>query len=123
MNQKRKPVIGEILYDLNVGNAAGRGREQVLTPRRVTKVGRKYFTCETLDPRPYVVEFHIDSWRQKSEYSQDHELWESPEAWEEARTVSKKLHELQDQFRAFGTTRFTNDQVHRMHAILKEGQP
>ncbi len=39
-----KPAVGQVLYSLNVGNAA-RGRERVLTPVVVIKVGRKYFTC------------------------------------------------------------------------------
>ena len=39
---KTKPVVGQVLYSLNVGNAA-RNCGQVLTPVTVVSVGRKYF--------------------------------------------------------------------------------
>lgn len=39
-----KPKLGDILYSLNINNAA-RNVKQELTEVTVTKVGRKYFTC------------------------------------------------------------------------------
>ncbi len=43
MGEMRKPTVGETLYSLNIGNAT-RGKVQKLTPVKVLKVGRKYFT-------------------------------------------------------------------------------
>lgn len=62
MPERKKPEVGQVVYSLNVGNAA-RNREQVLTPLKVTKVGRKYFTAlEDGYPDHLSVQFHIDSW-------------------------------------------------------------
>lgn len=72
---KRKPVKGEVLYDLNVGNAA-RHCEQVLKPTEVIKVGRKYFTCKHVGGWQET-EYEIGTWRQKTNYTADHFLYES----------------------------------------------
>jgi len=77
---KRKPIIGETLYSLNVGNAVGRGREQKLIPMIVHAVGRKYFTLKPPGWNRFV-EFHLHSWRQKTEYSEDHRLYETEQQW------------------------------------------
>lgn len=77
---KRKPQIGETLYSLNVGNAFRHGVEQKLTPMVVTAVGRKYFTLRYKDWNIFV-DFHIDTWRQKTQYCEDHKLYESEQDW------------------------------------------
>jgi hypothetical protein len=77
---KRKPKIGETLYSLNVGNKAGRGREQKLTPMTVYSVGRKYFTLKRVDWNIFT-EFHLDTWRQKTEFCEDHKLYETEQEW------------------------------------------
>lgn len=92
---KRKPIIGETLYSLNVGNKAGRGREQKLTPMIVHSVGRKYFTLKQGDWNIFV-EFHIDAWRQKTEYCEDHKLYETEQEWldeEESKKYCKVIYE------------------------------
>lgn len=90
---KRKPIIGETLYSLNIGNAAGRGREQKLTPMIVYSVGRKYFTLKHPDWNRFV-EFHIDTWRQKTELCEDHQLYETEQQWldeKEAATICQTI--------------------------------
>ena len=80
---RAKPVEGQIVYSLNVGNAA-RGKEQALTPMKVVKVGRKYFTCSAAyQSYPEGVRFHLSNWREKSDYSPEHQLYETEQAWEE----------------------------------------
>jgi hypothetical protein len=78
---KRKPVVGETLYALNVGNAARR-REQSLTPVEVVAVGRKYFRTK---PEGLIHEntFYLSNWGQKTEYAEDTRLYESPQEWED----------------------------------------
>ena len=81
MKYPRLPILGETLYSLNVGNAA-KNCEKILTPVEVTKVGRKYFEITFKDHwRPIV--FHIDNWYEKTEYSSDFSLYESPQQWED----------------------------------------
>jgi len=78
----KKPVVGQILYSLNVGNAA-RNYEQILTPVEVVKVGRKYFTLHEVGQkyRTRDVKFHIDSWKEKTEYCSNYCLYETEQEW------------------------------------------
>lgn len=93
---KRKPVLGEKLWDLNVGNAARRGMPQVLTPVTVTKIGRKYFTCKDADEWGREIDYHIETWEQKTEYCVDHRLYEAKEEYldqKEGQEITKQISE------------------------------
>jgi len=80
-NIKPKPVVGQILYSLNVGNAA-RNCPQVLTPVKVTKVGRKYFECNAVNGYPREVKFHLDTWREEAGgYCARNHLYETEQEW------------------------------------------
>lgn len=77
----KTPTIGQLLYSLNVGNSA-RTRPQELTPVLVRKVGRKYFTCSPPDSSEWAnVTYHLEDWREKSEYSPNSKLYESNRQW------------------------------------------
>lgn len=95
--------VGQTLYALNVGNEA-RGREQVLTPGTVTKVGRKYFDFQFKD-HWRAITYHIDTWAEKSEYSATYQLYESPKAWEDSKR-SKELCESIHKSFEYGYNRF-----------------
>lgn len=78
---KSIPIIGQTLYSLNVGNMA-RNREQELTPVIVRSVGRKYFTTSTEEAPHHEKNYHLENWREKTEYSANSELYESRQEWE-----------------------------------------
>lgn len=80
MKTKRKPIIGEKLFTLNVGNAARR-TPQVLTPVIVAKVGRKYFTTHAEGQFKVEREFHLENWREKTDYSPDAVIYESEQEY------------------------------------------
>ena len=78
---KRKPIVGERLYTLNIGNNA-RQIAQILTPVTVAKVGRKYFTVIRVGEWPLATEFRIDDWLERpSGYSANHALYETEQEW------------------------------------------
>ena len=81
LQKMKKPEVGQTLYSLNVGNAA-RGKPQELAPVKVTKVGRKYFTCHG---RPY----YIKNWREKTDYMPESNLYSSPQEYKEAKEATK----------------------------------
>ena len=88
---KKKPTIGQTLYSLNVGNAA-RNTPQVLTPLKVTKVGSKYFT---LGEGWREAQFHLSSWREKSDYTSDHRIYETEQSYKdekEEREISNRIY-------------------------------
>jgi hypothetical protein len=84
MNKKREnPVVGQILYSLNVGSAA-RNCPQMLGPVRVISVGRKYFTvlkdgcsdwCKT--------KYYLEDWREVSDYTPDTRLYVSEKEYDD----------------------------------------
>lgn len=100
---KRKPIVGETLFDLNVGNAARKPRVQELTPVTVKTVGRKYFTCAPSEGqyRPETT-YEIESWEQKTEYCRDHKLYETAQEWEDEREAAEIHAELRAGFNHYG---------------------
>jgi len=79
---KEKPVKGQKLYSLNVGNSARHSKKE-LTEVEVIKVGRKYFTCCPKNgSRWQEVQYHIDGWFEKTDYSATSVLYKSHEELE-----------------------------------------
>ena len=116
---KLNPIVGQIVYSLNVCNAA-RNREQVLTPFIVSKVGRKYFTAQP-DGKPYGArDYHIGSWRQKTDYSPDSELYADPKEWEDKKAASEISARIHQEFGHYSKSSQTLDQLRRIAAILDE---
>lgn len=88
---KTKPKIGQIVYSLNVGNAA-RNREKKLTPLVVMKVGRKYFTAG------HIV-FLIDGWHENTIYSSTHKLFASEQEYLDTKETKEICVEFSNMFR------------------------
>jgi len=83
---REKPKIGQILYSLNVGNAARYGREQKLTPVTVTKVGRKYFYCKVGN---YLeTQYHLKTWEETGQ-NIGSVLYLNAEEWEDAKEADR----------------------------------
>lgn len=78
----KKPIVGQVLYSLNIGNAA-RKCEQKLTPMVVTRVGRKRFYCAPQEyPGQRETAFFLDDWSHDNRgYCQDHQLYETEQDW------------------------------------------
>lgn len=91
------PQVGQTLYSLNVGNSA-RNVQQILTPVIVRKVGRKYFECSKKLDDYFVTQYHLDTWREKTEYTPDSELYENPQDWEDQNAAVKIAAEIRDHF-------------------------
>lgn len=117
---KPNPIVGQTVYSLNVCNAA-RNREKVLTPMTVTKVGRKYFTvCE--DGQAWSKDYHLGSWRQKTDYSPDSELYADPKEWEDEKAASDIAARIRREFGHYGMPSQTLEQLRRIAAILDESR-
>lgn len=98
MKSRRRPVVGETLYSLNVGNASRR-TPQVLTPVEVVSVGRRYFSCSEpryLDSEHMWTVFRLDTWQQKTDYTPDEALYESEQEYldeKEGAEISKVVND------------------------------
>ncbi len=115
---KRKPNIGETLFDLNIGNHA-RNRPQSLTPVKVTKIGRKFFTCAPFGSN-HETEFHLDTWAEKTEHCRNHQLYETREAWEEEDERQRLSDRIKQAFNKHGEIKLPLAQMGKIDAILSE---
>ena len=80
---KTRPEVGQILYSLNIGNAA-RNAEQKLTEVEVVSIGRKYFTVKRSN-FGLEAKYHLDDWAEKTDYSPTSRLYESKIDYEDDR--------------------------------------
>ena len=96
---RSKPVVGETLYDLNIGNAA-RNTPQVLTPVIVRSVGRKYFTCspEGYEDKRYETKFRLEDWREESDYSTTHCLYTTEQEWSDEKEKNRIIEDIRRVF-------------------------
>jgi len=84
----KKPVIGQVMFKLNIGNNARRVA-QTLTPVVVTKIGRKYFTTERHGNWKDETEFCLDDFSQKpTGYIAEWSLYESEQEWSDEKEAS-----------------------------------
>jgi hypothetical protein len=121
---KPKPIVGQTLYRLNIGNAAHRC-EQKLVPVTVLSVGRKYFKCHTSEPGFTWIEheFNLDDWRENSKvYGPSYKLYATEQEWLDEKEFQQILSELRNLFGAWGTPDLNLAQLRAIKAIAAPGQ-
>ena len=111
------PQVGQTLYSLNVGNMA-RGVEQVLTPTIVRKVGRKYFDCSSEQSSRYVKRYHLDSWKEKTEFSVDSVLYADPQEWYDEKESVEITRMIRKTFDSWTGTAVPLTKLHQIRDIL-----
>ena len=109
---KEPPKVGQTVYSLNVGNAAGRNREQKLTPMVVSSVGKKYFRCryvgwEDLNGA-YEVQVRLNNWYEKTDFCCDHHFYSTEQEWLDEKESDGIRHELWKAFEYGGNPRNVN---------------
>lgn len=90
--------VGQVLFSLNVGDAARRGREQKLTPVTVCKVGRKYFYTGEPSYEYRWCKFNLDDLREVSDFPSQR-LYLTEQAWldeQEARMLRDRIRQTFD---------------------------
>ena len=93
-----KPEIGQVLYSLNIGNAA-RNKDKKLTPVVVKKVGRKYFTCgQDGWPEYCDTQYYISDWREKTNYSASSKLYENAQDYRDEKEITEICWQLHKAF-------------------------
>jgi len=65
--------------------------------------------------------FHLDTWRQKTERSEDWEIYVSPEQWEEEKEANATYKRLRDLFTAYSRDSkvFTLEVLRAMDELLE----
>lgn len=116
---KRKPILGERLFVLNVGNAA-RNTKQTLRPVIVSKVGRKYFAVESEDRWKTQWEFHIGDWREVTKYTPDAELYETEQQLSDERELLELARLIRNEFtHAWGTPKQSLETLRKIYELIK----
>tara|TARA_R110000772_G_scaffold162415_3_gene273637 strand:- start:490 stop:858 length:369 start_codon:yes stop_codon:yes gene_type:complete len=119
---KNKPTVGQIIFSLNVGNAA-RGCEQVLTAIKVTKVGRKYFTA---GEGWRANQFHLSDWRENTDYTASEKLYESELEWSDEKESNRSRKSIAPYFlvgcRSPGN-QLSLITLHAIEQLIEEDQP
>ena len=110
---KTKPIIGQVLYSLNVGNAARHGVERI-TPVTVIKVGKKHFSCDNN------LEYIIDTWCQKTSYTAVSVLYDSIDAYESEKEYEKISDAIVSFFRNYNRTDLSLIKLREIDKIIKE---
>jgi hypothetical protein len=114
--------VGQTVWVLNIGNYA-RHTPQKLRPHLVTAVGRKYFNTKAEgDADHMTLTFHLDGWRQKTEYSAGFQCYPNPQAREDEKELAE-INGLISKTFQYGRSAFTLDQLRRIKAILDEPHP
>ena len=116
------PIIGQILFSLNVGNAA-RNREQKLTPVKVIAVGRKYFTTRPVGTEGNYADskFNLDDWSQVSDLSPDESLYESRQDWLTSIEQREMVKQIRGCFAGGGSgDDLSLEKLRKILAIIKE---
>lgn len=119
---KATPEIGQRLYLLNINNAA-RYSPKSLTPVKVVSVGRKYFKVATDDQWKIESEFHLDSWRQKTECSPDAALYESEQALADERECDDLRKQIREAFQYGRSPLLTLSALREIAKLIHDSHP
>lgn len=121
---KRKPILGETLFELNVGDEARR-RPQTLNPVVVKKVGREYFTCgpPSEESRWTDTTYYLGSWRQRTNYSETRRLYETEQEWADEKEALKLTEEIRREFSGYGHCGIKLEDLKAIRAILDRHEP
>ena len=113
---KRKPILNETLFLERCRNWRHEGP---LIQVIVSKVGRKYFTCK-MDWRE--IQFHLDSWRQVTEYSPDCLLYETEQEHSDLREKERLAALLRQEFNYYGSSPFSLETLRQIKEIITKAK-
>lgn len=114
MNTKRKPILGETLFRLDI-----RRRPRELVPVKVAAVGRKYFTCRAEGDYTHQHSVHwLNDWREKTDgWSQNQRLYETRQEWADLIEADRLREDLRSAF-AEPSNPFTLEILRAVKALI-----
>lgn len=110
------PQVGQTVYALNIGNNA-RHQKQSLVPVKVVSVGRKYFKCQ--HGQSWWVEYRLENWLGRSDYSANFQAYETPEEWENEKDRERIIRLMRETF-SVGLVKLSLEDLRAMESILKK---
>lgn len=117
-----KPIVGQTLYSLNVGNAA-RHTEQKLTEVKVLKVGHTYFHCG-INPEQARshTRYRLSDWIQDEgdDYSGYSEVYASRQEWEDKRETEVLTSDIKKTFDSWTGTKLPLAALRQIATIISD---
>lgn len=118
MKQRSKPYIGQSVYIVYNNRAILSTNVVEGNHTIVTKVGRKYFYV-AFKYCGQLLGFHIDTWRQKSEYTPDFHLYENKQEYLDLVKKKVLLLKIEEKLRyTSNCDDYTLEQVEKIAEIL-----
>ena len=120
---KRKPMFGDTLYMVTSGRRLN-GPVENEYPVTIIKVGRKFFTIVTGGKWPMEVQFHLEDWKQVTEYMPTYYLYESKEAYDAEIAREHRAATITRFFREYSyfvpNKQLSDDQLETVYNIVME---
>ena len=108
MKKEDKPKVGQKFF-IVTGLRGGPKEQSICT---VSKVGRKYFTVEWGDKWKRSATFNLEDFRENTGgYAPNLSLYNSKKEWEEEILLNKWQRALEQEFRGYGRSKFSLDQL------------
>jgi len=111
-----KPVVGQQVYERNTWSKQGR-------IKHVKSVGRKYFWVGEADAvQEYLwQQYHLDTWRQKTDISPHLFLYESEDAYNQEQQLRQRWMNIQDFFQNTGSNpRISEEQMIQIETWIEQ---
>ena len=105
----RKPKVGDTLFVVT-GQPYGR-RKKETGLREVTKVGSKYFYLDD-------VQFHIDTWSEKTEYSSYYSVYGNEQEYLDIQELKTRKDIIRKAFDLFERNKHTLEQLRSVCDVL-----
>jgi len=83
----------------------------------VTKVGRKCFTVCTVGKYKFTTEYHLETWRQKTQFSENHRLYTSMQEWEEEKESSQIMQFLRERFNGWNHSKIPLENLRKIKEL------
>jgi hypothetical protein len=127
----KMPKVGDRMFDKAIGNDTRRSQGLQITEVEVVKVGRKYFTCQSIDRvgKPIYkytdIEYYIErgAYKQNTEYCQNHALYQSrQDIIDESEAISIRDY-LRGFFGNYGIPTLSLGALRNIKAVIEGDQP
>lgn len=110
------PVVGMKLIDRQSRHRSNSELVEV----EVKRVGRKYFWTGELDKGEWSwIKFELDGWREVSEYSSNHSLYESKQEVLDEQESIKLAAEIREAFGGFGRCGYSLETLRKIKELLQ----
>lgn len=109
--------VGDKVYLNPYGNKAGYGNKEI-REYEIKKIGRKYFEVWKDKSEISIIKFHLDNFRQVTNYTPDWRLYFSKQEILDEQEYNQLLEEVTEVFRHYGKPNLSLEQLRKIKDII-----